>query len=240
MYSREERFERTANLIGEKSLGVLEKSRVAVFGLGGVGGYAVEALVRSGIGELVLIDFDTVSVSNLNRQIIATEKTIGMKKTEATSARALSINPEIKITQIFEFVSEENIERILRETKPHYIIDAIDTVSSKTELIVKACELNIPIISSMGTGNKLDASTFRITDISKTDTCPLARVMRKKLKERGVEHIDVIYSNEKPIRHQTQKEENGRHIPASISFVPSVAGLMLGGHVIKRLLDSIN
>ncbi len=235
MYSREERFKRTENLIGKEALEALNSSRVAVFGLGGVGGYAVEALVRAGIGELVLIDSDDVEVSNLNRQIIATLHTIGMRKTEAARKRAESINPEIKIVELPLFITEENVEKILFETKPDYIIDAIDTVPSKTALILAAHKLNIPIVSSMGTGNKLDASLFKIVDISKTDTCPLAKVIRKNLRESGVLHTDVLYSSEKPITPKNAEINKGRTTPASISFVPSVAGLLLGGYVVKKL-----
>ena len=235
MYSREKRFERTESLIGKEALSRLLSSRVAVFGLGGVGGYSLEALVRAGIGELVLVDSDKVDVSNMNRQIIATEDTVGMKKTEAARRRAESINPDIKITDLSLFVSEENVEEILKEAKPDYIIDAIDTVPSKTALIVAAHKLNIPIISSMGTGNKLEPSLFKIVDISKTDTCPLAKAMRKALREKGIAHTDVLYSSEKPIESQNCEIKEGRRTPASISFVPSVAGLLLGGYVIKKL-----
>jgi hypothetical protein len=162
-----------------------------------------------------------------------------MKKTEAARKRAESINPDIKITEFSIFVSEENVEDILKETKPDYIIDAIDTVPSKTALIIAAHKLNIPIVSSMGTGNKLDPSLFRIVDISKTDTCPLAKAMRKMLREKGIAHTDVLYSSEKPIEPQNNDLKDGRRTPASISFVPSVAGLLLGGHVIRRLIENL-
>ena len=234
MYSSEERFDRTINIIGKEAFLRLQNASVAVFGLGGVGGYAAEALVRSGAGTLLLIDFDTVSVSNINRQIIATEETIGQKKTEVFAKRARSINPDIEIKEICEFVNAENIDVILRQNKIDYIIDAIDTVASKTALISCAHELNIPIVSSMGTGNKLDPTLFRITDISKTDTCPLARVMRKKLHDIGILHTDVLYSPEKPVSF-VASEENGRHVPASVAFVPSVAGLIIGGYVVKKI-----
>ena len=234
MYSSKERFDRTINLIGEEAFSRLQNSTVAVFGLGGVGGYAAEALARSGIGALVLVDFDTVSVSNINRQIIATDETVGQKKTEAFAKRAREINPNLQIKEITEFISAENIEDILRQSKIDYVVDAIDTVSSKTALISCAHALNIPIISSMGTGNKLDPTLFRITDISKTDTCPLARVMRKKLREIGIFHTDVLYSTEKPVS-LTPNEQDGRQIPASVAFVPSVAGLIIGGYVVKKI-----
>ena len=234
MYSSEERFDRTINLIGREAFSRLQNSTVAIFGLGGVGGYAAEALVRSGIGGLVLVDFDTVSVSNINRQIIAAEETVGQKKTEAFAKRAKSINPDVQIKEITEFINAENIEDIFRQNKIDYVVDAIDTVSSKTALISCAHALGIPIISSMGTGNKLDPTLFKITDISKTDTCPLARVMRKKLREIGIFHTDVLYSPEKPVS-MAISDENGRHIPASIAFVPSVAGLIIGGYVVKKI-----
>ena len=238
MYSSEERFDRTINLIGKEAFSRLQSASVAVFGIGGVGGYAAEALVRSGVGSLLLVDFDTVSVSNINRQIIATEQTVGQKKTEVFAKRAKEINPDIQIKEITEFINAENIDDIFRQNKIDYVIDAIDTVSSKTALISCAHALNIPIISSMGTGNKLDPTLFKITDISKTDTCPLARVMRKKLHDIGIFHTDVLYSSEKPLS-LILNEENGRHIPASVAFVPSVAGLIIGGYVVKKIAQII-
>ncbi len=235
MYSSEERFGRTINIIGIEAFSRLQNSCVAVFGLGGVGGYAAEALARSGVGRLLLVDYDTVSVSNINRQIIATEQTVGQKKTEAFAKRAKAINPDIEIIEISEFVSGENVADILKSNKLDYIIDAIDTVSSKVALISCAHLLNIPIISCMGTGNKLDPTLFKITDISKTDTCPLARVMRKKLHEVGISHADVLYSPEKPVSIESSSE-NGRHVPASVAFVPSVAGLIIGGYAVKKII----
>ncbi len=239
MNGQNERFIRTEYLLGKENMQRLTNSSVAIFGLGGVGGYALEALVRSGIGSFVLVDFDTVSESNLNRQILATADTVGMLKTEAAAARAKSINPDASITLISEFVSAENIEKILTTHCPNYIIDAIDTVTSKISLIKIAKKLGIPIVSSMGTGNKLCPEMFEITDIKKTHTCPLARVMRKKLAEEGIDRLDVLYSAELPIKPSVQEEENGRHPPASVSFVPSVAGLMIGGYVIKKITDTI-
>ena len=236
MQNANERFIRTEYLLGKDNMSLLEQSRVAIFGLGGVGGYALEALVRSGVGSFVLVDFDTVSESNLNRQSLATAYTVGMLKTEAALSRAKSINPDVSITLVSEFVSAENIEAILTAHRPSYIVDAIDTVTSKIALIKIAKALGIPIVSSLGTGNKLCPELFTITDIKKTHTCPLARVMRKKLAEEGIESLDVLYSAEPPIKPSVQQEENGRHPPASVSFVPSVAGLMLGGHVIKKLV----
>lgn len=238
MYSSEERFGRTINIIGIEAFSRLQNSCVAVFGLGGVGGYAAEALARSGVGRLLLVDYDTVSVSNINRQIIATEQTVGQKKTEAFAKRAKAINPDIEIIEISEFVSGENVADILKSNKLDYIIDAIDTVSSKVALISCAHLLNIPIISCMGTGNKLDPTLFKITDISKTDTCPLARVMRKKLHEVGISHVDVLYSPEKPVSIESSSE-NGRHVPASVAFVPSVAGLIIGGYAVKKIIGAL-
>ena len=230
-----EKFIRTEYLLGKDAMTRLHNSTVAVFGLGGVGGYALEALVRSGVGSFILVDFDTVSESNLNRQILATKNTVGMLKTKAASDRAYSINPDVNIVEIPEFVSAENIETILKNYKPDYIIDAIDTVTSKISLIKIAKSVGIPIISSMGTGNKLCPELFTVTDIKKTHTCPLARVMRKKLAEEGIDSLDVLYSAEQPIKPSVQQEENGRHPPASVSFVPSVAGLIIGGYVVKKL-----
>ncbi|MBR4973890.1 MAG: tRNA threonylcarbamoyladenosine dehydratase, partial [Clostridia bacterium] len=215
-------YDRTALLIGKENLNKLKNSRVAVFGIGGVGGYAVEALARSGIGTIDLFDNDTVSVTNINRQIIATNKTIGLDKVVAAAQRISEINAEIKVNchNIF-FSAETDIDF----TDYDYIIDAIDTVTSKIELIVKAKENNIPIISSMGTGNKLNADMFEIADIYKTSVCPLARVMRYELKKRGVKKLKVVYSKEEPIK--SHLDENGRPIPASISFVPAAAGLII-------------
>lgn len=230
-----ERFSRTEQLLGKENMTRLANSCIAIFGLGGVGGYALEALVRSGVGRFVLVDFDTVSESNLNRQILATVDTVGMLKTDAAELRAKSINPDVGIRKVSEFVSAENIPSILGDGQIDYVIDAIDTVTSKIVLIKIAKELGIPIISSMGTGNKLRPELFCVTDIQKTHTCPLARVMRKKLAEEGITHTDVLFSPETPIKLSVQDEENGRHPPASVSFVPSVAGLIIGGYVIKQI-----
>lgn len=223
----EDRFSRTKLLIGEEAVEILKKSKVAIFGIGGVGSYVVEALARAGIGEFVLIDKDNVDITNINRQIIATTKTVGRPKVEVSKERILEINPEAKVEVYQEFFMSET-EGILDESID-YIVDAVDTVTAKIELAVRAEKLNIPIISSMGTGNKLDPTRFEVTDIYKTSVCPLAKVMRKELKARGVKKLKVIYSKEEPIK----QEERG--VPASISFVPSVAGLIIVGEVVKDL-----
>lgn len=222
-------------LIGEDSLSKLKDCRVAVFGIGGVGGYVVEALARSGIGCLDLIDNDTVSPSNINRQIIALNSTVGMLKTSVAAERAKDINPDIKINEINTFVLPENIGEF-DFSSYDYIVDAIDTVSGKISIIEKAYNENIPVISSMGTGNKLDPTLFEISDIYKTSTCPLARVMRYELKKRGIKKLKVLYSKEIPVKSSAVNSESGKRIPGSISFVPSVAGLIIGGEVIKDLI----
>ncbi len=231
---KNEKFIRSEKLLGDEGMRKLSRSCVAIFGLGGVGGYALEALVRSGVGSFVLVDFDRVSESNINRQILATVDTVGMLKTDASEQRAKKINPNVVIHKISEFVDRENISHILESFDVDYIIDAIDTVTSKIELVRVAKQLNIPIVSSMGTGNKLCPELLSVTDIKKTHTCPLARVMRKKLAEEGIAHLDVLFSPEKPVQ-VSMEEENGRHPPASVSFVPSVGGLILGGYVVKKL-----
>ncbi len=232
-----ELFERTELLIGEEALERLAGTRVALFGVGGVGGYALEALVRSGIGDITIIDGDTVSKSNINRQIIATAQTVGRAKVEVAKERAQTINPEVKITALNMFFSKENADSI-DFSSFDYIIDAIDTVSSKIELIMRAKAAGVPIISSMGAGNKLDPTAFEVSDIYRTSVCPLARVMRTELKKRGVKSLKVVYSKEEP-KKSVVKESTGesvRHSPGSIAFVPSVVGLIIGGEVIKDLI----
>ena len=225
----EERNIRTAMLIGEKSVGKLKASRVAVFGIGGVGGYVAEALSRAGIGNIDLVDNDDINITNVNRQIFALHSTIGKPKIEVAKNRMLDINPNIKITtyKIFFSASTSNIFNF---NSYDYIIDAIDSVSGKIELILKAKETNTPIISCMGTGNKLYPEKFEIDDIYKTSVCPLARVMRTELKKRGVKNLKVLYSKESPIK------QKGQRIPASISFVPPTAGLIIAGEVIRDLI----
>lgn len=231
-------FARTEMLIGQGGLEKLKKSHVAVFGLGGVGSYAAEAIVRSGVGEITVVDSDTVAESNINRQLIAATSTIGRKKTEVAAERYLDINPSLKIHAKDVFVSEKTIKEF-DFSEYDFVVDAIDTVSAKLLIICECSKKNIPIISSMGTGNKLDPSCFEICDIYKTTTCPLARVMRAELKKAGIEKLTVVCSREKPRKvFKTQEEPapGRRSIPASIAFVPSVAGLMMAGKVITEIL----
>lgn len=224
-------------LIGKDALATLSKMRVAVFGAGGVGGYVIEALARSGVGAIDVIDNDTVSESNLNRQIIALTSTIGRLKTETVRKRVLDINPDCSVTCFETFVLPENINKFDFSVYD-YIVDAIDTVSGKIAIIEKAHSEGIPVISSMGTGNKLDPTKFRITDINKTSVCPLARVMRYELKKRGIKKLKVLFSEEEPIKINSEEKINGKVPPGSISFVPSVAGLIIGGEVIKDLIKN--
>ena len=237
-----EQFLRTAMLLGEEAVTRLQKARVAVFGIGGVGGYTVEALARSGIGQLDLIDSDTVSVSNINRQILATHSAVGMPKVEAAKARVLDINPEcvVRIYQVF-YTPETADQFDFRNYD--YIVDAIDTVTGKLALVQRAVEAGTPIVSCMGTGNKLDASAFQVADISKTSMCPLARVMRKELAKRGIKHLKVVYSQEEALSPTGWEEEAAalgkRQIPGSVAFVPGAAGLILAGEVIKDIANRV-
>jgi tRNA A37 threonylcarbamoyladenosine dehydratase len=226
---------RTENLIGKEAVEKLQNARVAVFGIGGVGGYVVEALARSGVGAIDLIDNDKVALSNINRQIIALHSTVGEWKTEVAAKRIQDINPDIKVRthNLFflpETANEFDFDGI------DYVVDAIDTVSGKIALIESAKVKKIPVISSMGTGNKLNPTSFEVADITKTSVCPLARVMRRELKKRGIEHVKVVYSKEEPKTSGKIDEESGKSVPASISFVPSVAGLIIAGEVIKDLI----
>lgn len=223
---------RTEYLIGKDNLGKLKKAHIAVFGCGGVGSYAIEALARSGIGGLTLIDNDVVDITNINRQLIADITTVGKPKVEVEKERLLKINPNLNITIYQEFYDSTNSDKIL-DSSFDFIIDAIDSVSSKLLLIEEAYKKNIPIISSMGTGNKLDPTKFEISDISKTSVCPLAKVIRKELRNRNINHLKVVYSKEEPKRFDL----NNNKAPASISFVPSVAGLILASEVVKDLLS---
>ena len=233
----ENRFSRTEMLIGTENFQKLANSRVAVFGIGGVGGYVVEALARSGIGTLDLIDRDTVSVSNINRQIIALSSTVGKYKTEAAKARAEDINPDIKVNTYNIFYTPETAD-IFDFSQYDYIVDAIDTVSGKLQLVMQANKSNTPIISSMGAGNKLYPTLFEVSDIYKTSVCPLARVMRKELKQRGIKKLKVVYSKEPPIEPHIKAydEITKKMTPASIAFVPSAVGLIIAGEVIKDLI----
>lgn len=228
-------FSRTALLIGDKGVEKLKKARVAVFGIGGVGGYVVEALARSGVGALDLIDKDTVSESNINRQIIALHSTVGRLKTEVAAERARDINPNVTVRTHNVFYLPETADSF-DFSQYDYVVDAIDTVSGKLALIEQAKRANIPVISSMGAGNKLDATAFEVADIAKTSVCPLARVMRRELKKRGIEHVKVVYSKEEPFASSVTDEESGKAVPGSIAFVPSVVGLILAGEVIKDLI----
>lgn len=228
-------FLRTEMLLGKEGLEKLKNSRVAVFGLGGVGGYVAEALVRSGIGAIDLIDSDTVDITNLNRQIFATQNTIGMNKTTAAEKRLLEINPNLKITMHNTFFMPENSDKFDFK-KYNYIVDAIDTVTAKIELVLKAEECGVPIISSMGTGNKMNASMLEVANIYKTSVCPLARVMRYELKKRGIKKLKVVYSKEEAIKTGVTNPENGKPIPSSCIFVPASAGLIIAGEVVKDLI----
>ncbi|MBQ9902187.1 MAG: tRNA threonylcarbamoyladenosine dehydratase [Clostridia bacterium] len=232
-----DQFARTRLLLGDEAVNRLARARVAIFGIGGVGGYAAEALARSGVGALDLIDSDTVALSNLNRQIIALHSTIGMYKADAAAARIRDINPKAEINVYRVFYSSETQE-MFDFTKYDFIIDAIDTVSAKIELIVNAQATGTPVISSMGAGNKLDPTAFEVTDIYRTSVCPLARVMRRELKKRGVRQLKVVYSKEQPLTPLPSEEElpeGRRQIPGSVAFVPSAAGLIIAGEVIKAL-----
>ena len=224
---------RTELLIGKKALNKLESATVVVFGCGGVGSYVIEGLIRSGIGNLIVVDSDIVDVSNINRQLIADITTIGRPKVEVIKERVLKINPNINVTTYQEFADISNFANII-PNNCDYIVDAIDTVKSKIELVAYANLNNIQVISSMGTGNKLDPTMFEITDIFKTSVCPLAKVMRKELKNRGISNLKVLYSKEEPRRFNN--DETLKRTPASISFVPSVAGLIIAGEVIKDLI----
>ena len=248
-------FSRTELLLGKEAMEKLAGSRVAVFGVGGVGGYVCEALVRSGVGAFDLIDDDKVCLTNLNRQIIATRKTVGKYKVDVMKKRILDINPDtdVRIHKCF-FLPENSGDFPFEEYD--YVVDAVDTVTAKIELIMKAKELGVPVISSMGAGNKLDASRFQVADIYKTKVCPLAKVMRRELKKRGVKDLKVVYSEEEPIKPQEDmaiscrtncicppgaehKCTERRAIPGSVAFVPSVAGLIIAGEVVKDLCKTI-
>lgn len=232
-------FSRTELLLGEEGIEKLRKAKVMVFGVGGVGAHCIEALARCGVGELILIDNDTVSLTNINRQSIAFHSTVGKYKTEVMKEKIADICPEIKVKTFERFVLEDNLDDLFAE-EPDYIIDAIDTVTAKLTLAEKAQEKQIPLISSMGTGNKLHPEMFEIADIAKTSVCPLCKVMRKELKVRGVNKLKVLYSKEKPVdvSGRCTEEEKGtrRSLPGSISFTPPVAGLIIAGEVVRELV----
>lgn len=245
-------FSRTELLIGKESIEKLNKSKVAVFGIGGVGSFVVEGLVRAGVENFILVDDDKVCLTNLNRQIIATRKTVGRPKVEVAKERILEINPNATVEIVQEFFMPDSKE--ILDDSVDYIVDSIDTVTAKIELVMRANKLNIPIISSMGTGNKLDPTRFEVTDIYKTSVCPLAKVMRKELRARGIKKLKVVYSKEEPIKLDNTSEASCKQncicppgtkrkctirnqVPGSISFVPSVAGLIIAGEVIKDIIS---
>ena len=230
-------FSRTRLLLGENGIKKLAEARVAVFGIGGVGSFAAEALCRVGVAHFLLVDSDTIDVSNINRQIHATTRTVGQKKTDVMRARMLEINPAADIRTRCEFYRPDHADSFFAEPLD-YVIDAVDTVTAKISLVVEAGKRNIPIVSAMGAGNKLDPTRFEVTDIYKTSVCPLAKVMRKELKKRGVSQLKVVYSKEPPLRPDApETEDMRRQPPGSVSFVPSVAGLILAGEVVRDLLE---
>lgn len=244
-----EQLSRTAKLIGKENIDKLALARVAVFGVGGVGGYTVEALARSGVGHIELIDHDVVALSNLNRQIIATHDTVGRDKVDVMKERILSINPDAEVITHKCFFLPENKDDF-DFSKYTYVVDAVDTVTAKLTIIEEARKAGVPVISSMGTGNKLDPTKFEVADISKTSVCPLAKVMRRELKKRGISHVKVVYSKEEvitpikedvtsPCSEHNNEDTAGRKkvAPGSISFVPSVAGLIIAGEVMKDICN---
>lgn len=249
-------FSRTELLIGSEAMDKLRKATVAIFGIGGVGAYTVEALARCGIGKLVLIDDDTICLTNINRQIHATTKTVGKAKVDAMAERVREISPKTEVVTYMEFYKAETADRLL-STDYDYVVDAIDTISGKIDMVVRCSELGIPIISSMGAGNKLNAAAFEVTDIYKTSVCPLAKVMRYELRKRHVKKLKVVYSKEEPIKPDENSLQSCKHgcicppgsertcasrrqIPGSISFVPSVVGLILAGEVVNDLIKVEN
>ena len=237
----EDQFARTRILLGDKAVDRLAQARVAIFGIGGVGGYVCEALARSGVGALDLIDSDKVSLTNINRQIIATHDTLGRYKTEVMRERILSVNPQADVRTYQCFFLPETAEQF-SFAQYDYVVDAVDTVTAKIALVLKAEAEKVPIISSMGAGNKLDAGAFQVADIYETKICPLAKVMRRELRKRQVEHLKVVYSQEEPVRlvgARMDGQEKRRAIPGSVAFVPSVAGLMIAGEVVKDLVSSV-
>ena len=226
MENTENRFSRTEALLGEQAMEKLKKARVAVFGIGGVGGHVVEALVRSGVGAVDIVDSDKVCLSNLNRQIIATESSIGKYKVDVMKERILDINPEA-VVNVHKCFYRPGTKVEFDFAQYSYVVDAVDTVTAKIQLVMEAAEAGVPIISSMGAGNKLDPTAFQVADIYKTSVCPLAKVMRRELKKRGIKKLKVVYSREQPVVKNA--------VPASVAFVPSVVGLIIAGEVIKDL-----
>ncbi len=230
-------YQRTELLIGRENLEKLKKSHVAIFGLGGVGGYAVEALARIGVGELTIVDFDKIDVTNINRQIIATTETVGKFKADVMEQRIKSINSDIKVHAYREKFTRENADKFF-ENRYDYIIDAIDLITPKLDLVERALKENLKIISSMGTGNKIDPTRFEITDIKKTSVCPLARVFRKELKARGIKKLTVVYSKEEPKKPLNVDGSRAKSVNlGSVSFVPPAVGLILASHVVKEICN---
>jgi tRNA A37 threonylcarbamoyladenosine dehydratase len=232
----DKRFIREEILVGKEAINKLAKSKVLVFGVGGVGSYVCEALARAGVGKFVIVDNDTVDISNINRQLIATSSTIGKNKVDVMRERILDINPKAKVDTYCTFFSHETKEHIIKKPLT-YVIDCIDSVPSKIEIIKQCKNLDIPVISSMGTGNKLFPNKFEIKDINQTSVCPLARSVRKQLKAEGIDHVKVLFSKEEPIKNDVYINENRKIVPGSVSFVPSVAGLMIAGEVVRDILD---
>ena len=238
------KFDRTKRLLGADAMTKLNQAHVAVFGIGGVGGHAVDALVRSGIGEITIVDSDDVAESNINRQLIATTKTIGKKKVDVMKAHLLEINPEVKVHAYDCFFLPETQSQF-DFSEYDYVIDAVDTVTAKLALVEASRDAEVPIVSSMGAGNKLDPTAFEVTDIYKTSVCPLAKVMRKELKARGIKKLKVVYSKEIPLEPLededfiSDEKRSRRATPGSVAFVPSVAGLILAGEVIKDLAKEV-
>ena len=229
-------FFRTELIIGNDAVQKLHQSKVAIFGLGGVGSYVTEALARAGIGNFVLVDKDVIDITNINRQIIATHSTVGQNKVDVMESRIKDINPNANVEKYKEFFLPNSSHKMVDNTVD-YIVDAIDNITAKIELVITANKENIPIISAMGTGNKLNPTLFEVSDIYKTEMCPLAKIMRKELKARGVNKLKVVYSKEKPLETQKNFDSSNKLIQGSISFVPSVAGLIIAGEVIKDLTN---
>lgn len=229
-------YERTRMILGDEAIAKLNKASVIIFGVGGVGSFVAESVARAGIGKITLVDNDTVALTNINRQLVALNSTVGRMKTEVMAERIKDINPQCDVRCVDEFILNDNINDVIGE-KFDYCVDAVDTVTAKLAIIMRCEELGIPVISSMGTGNKLDPTQLEITDIFKTSVCPLAKVMRKELKTRGIKKLKVCYSKEEPLTPlESEEETNKRRTPGSVSFVPSVAGLIIGGAVVKDIV----